>query len=168
LIPFMMCFFVPFTNESVLKVLTVISVVFMYSGLFFLICGEVYHRKTDVDYAVKCKARKEKRKQMRAENQRRNEELLARKKEERIKLKIRKAEEALKRAEWLVKDNTPVKASVVSSQSKMRTYEGFFSNTTYTVGQKVIFSVEYASGRKGIEAVNVKDERFKELSALLI
>lgn len=42
------------------------------------------------------------------------------------------------------------------------------SRHTYSIGQKVTFSVKYKSGRTGTETVSVGSDRFKELAALVV
>ena len=104
------------------------------------------------------------------------------------------AKKAEKQREWALKmkqereDHTPVAAVVVTAQDKLSTSGGLggavvgglvagplgavvgasAGKKTEVTGQKVTFSVKYASGRTGIETVDVKSKRFKELSALLV
>jgi len=114
------------------------------------------------------------------------------KREEQKAAKAKLREE--KSREWAIKmkkereDHTPVAAVVVTAQDKLSTSGGLggavvggliagpvgavvgasAGKKTEVTGQKVTFSVKYASGRTGIETVDVKSKRFKELSALLV
>ena len=81
------------------------------------------------------------------------------------------------------RDRKPVSAVLISTNSKVKTGSAlgravigdmlmgvvgaFIGASTASSKNTATFSVKYASGRTGVETVDVKSARFRELSALL-